>query len=144
VEIGPVGSIDGCFGESGHRANHLYSVAALTDSNGAVVERYKYVSDAWASRVTISRVDSRVVPVILEAMKTAISLPNDVFNDAERLSRRKHMSRSELYATAIRWYVQRESGTGITEQLNRVYRGKPKLDPLLETAALADLPQEDW
>ena len=98
---------------------------------------------AQVSGITASCVDKRVVPVILGCMKTAISLPNDVFNDAERLSRRKHMSRSELYSTAIRWYIQKESGTGITEQLNRVYRGKLKLDPLPEIAALADLPHED-
>ena len=79
-----------------------------------------------------------------EVMKTAISLPDDVFNDAEKLSRRKHMSRSELYATAIRWYVQKESGAGITEQLNRVYNASLALDPLPQTAALADLPKEDW
>ena len=77
-------------------------------------------------------------------MKTAISLPDDVFNEAERLSRRKHMSRSELYATAIRWYVQKESGTGITDQLNRVYNTNLALDPLPQAAALADLPKEDW
>jgi metal-responsive CopG/Arc/MetJ family transcriptional regulator len=77
-------------------------------------------------------------------MKTVISLPNDVFNDGERLSRRKHLSRSELYSTAIRWYVQRDNGTGIREQLNRVYRGHPTGDPRPEAAALADCPQEDW
>lgn len=77
-------------------------------------------------------------------MKTAISLPDDVFNAAERLSRRKHMSRSELYATAIRWYVQKESGTGITDQLNRVYNTNLALDLLPQAAALADLPKEDW
>ena len=54
------------------------------------------------------------------------------------------MSRSELYATAIRWYIQRECGTGITDQLNRVYRKNPEGDPLPEQAALADLPTEDW
>jgi len=77
-------------------------------------------------------------------MKTAISLPDDVFLEAERLLRRKHMSRSELYATAIRWYVQKESGKGITEQLNKVYSQQAGLDPLVERAGLADLAQEDW
>jgi len=88
--------------------------------------------------------DTWVVPVIPKPMKTAISLPDDLFNDAERLARRKHISRSELYATALRWYVHKENRTGITEQLNRVYRGHPTVDPLPEAAALADLAQEDW
>jgi metal-responsive CopG/Arc/MetJ family transcriptional regulator len=77
-------------------------------------------------------------------MKTAISLPDDVFREAERLLRRKHMSRSELYATAIRWYVQKENGAGITDQLNKVYQQKTALDPVVERVGVADLGQEDW
>lgn len=77
-------------------------------------------------------------------MKTAISLPDEVFIQAEKLSRRKHMSRSELYATAIRWFIEKESGTSITEQLNTVYRHHPGYDQVIENATLADLPKESW
>lgn len=76
-------------------------------------------------------------------MKTAVSLPDDVFNQAEKLSKRKHLSRSQLYATAIRWYVQKESGLGITEQLNKVYSNS-EYDRVVETAAISDLRKEDW
>jgi predicted transcriptional regulator len=77
-------------------------------------------------------------------MKTAISLPDDVFQRAEKLANRKHLSRSELYATAIRWYLQMESGAGITAQLDKVYAGNPVFDRYVENAALADLDKEDW
>jgi len=77
-------------------------------------------------------------------MKTAISLPDDLFMDAERLSKRKRISRSELYANAIRWYVQKESGVGITEQLNKIYNGKITVDDIAEKAGVADLNKEDW
>jgi RHS repeat-associated protein len=61
--IGPARTVPatttvGCFGESGHRTNHLYSVAALTDSTGAVVERYKY--DAYG-QLTVLASDSVTV-----------------------------------------------------------------------------------
>ena len=77
-------------------------------------------------------------------MKTAISLPDEVFNQAERLSRRKNMSRSELYTNAIRWYVQHENKLGITEQLNKVYKSNPEYDMVVESAGIADLPKEVW
>ena len=77
-------------------------------------------------------------------MKTAISLPDDLFINAEKLSRRKHMSRSELYATAIRWYIEKESGISITEQLNKVYRNQADYDKVVENAGLSDLPKETW
>ena len=77
-------------------------------------------------------------------MKTAISLPDEVFNQAERLARRKHMSRSELYTNAIRRYVQQEYDSGITEQLNIVYKANPDFDKIVECAGISDLPKEVW
>ncbi len=35
-------------------------------------------------------------------MKAAVSIPDDVFNEAEDFARRPNVSRSELYATALR------------------------------------------
>jgi metal-responsive CopG/Arc/MetJ family transcriptional regulator len=77
-------------------------------------------------------------------MKTAVSLPDQVFKAAERLSRRKHMSRSELYATALRRYIAEEEGTGITEQINRVLEKNQMYDPVVEATSIADLPPNDW
>jgi metal-responsive CopG/Arc/MetJ family transcriptional regulator len=77
-------------------------------------------------------------------MKTAISLPDDLFMDAERLSRRKRISRSELYANAIRWYVQKESGAGITDQLNKIYAKENLVDDIVEKTGVIDLGKEDW
>ncbi len=74
-------------------------------------------------------------------MKTAISLPDPVFDAAERLSKKRGMSRSEFYATAIQFYVQKENKAGITEQLNRVYATQTQDEVL---AGLADLPKDDW
>jgi len=53
-------------------------------------------------------------------MKTAISLPDDVFEQAERLARRLRKSRSELYREALAEYVARHDPEGITEAMNRV------------------------
>jgi ribose 1,5-bisphosphokinase PhnN len=52
-------------------------------------------------------------------MKTAISLPKDVFEKAERLAIRERKSRSQIYCEAIREYVARHSPDDVTEALNR-------------------------
>jgi predicted transcriptional regulator len=53
-------------------------------------------------------------------MKTAISLPAEVFERAERLAHQQGRSRSELYATAVREYVARHELDEVTETLDRV------------------------
>jgi predicted transcriptional regulator len=52
-------------------------------------------------------------------MKTAISIPDDVFEDAERLSRRMKRSRSYLYSRAVAEYVARHSPDLVTETMNQ-------------------------
>lgn len=52
-------------------------------------------------------------------MKTAISLPNDLFALAEECARRRGMSRSELYATALRHYLNTHRYEGLTEAINQ-------------------------
>ena len=41
-------------------------------------------------------------------MKTAISLPDDLFADAEALAQQLEMSRSRLYVAALREYLARQ------------------------------------
>jgi metal-responsive CopG/Arc/MetJ family transcriptional regulator len=53
-------------------------------------------------------------------MKTAISLPDDLFDDAERLAKVLKKSRSRLYGDAVREYVARHSADQVTEALDRV------------------------
>ena len=53
-------------------------------------------------------------------MKTAVSIPDDVFADAERLARRLKKSRSQLYSHALREYVSRHSGEDVTEALDKL------------------------
>ena len=53
-------------------------------------------------------------------MKTAVSLPERVFKEAERFARRLRKSRSQLYAEAIAEYLARHSSNDITESMNAV------------------------
>ena len=58
-------------------------------------------------------------------MKTAISVPDEVFAEAERLARVLKKSRSQLYSHALREYVARHAADQVTETLNRVCDGFP-------------------
>jgi predicted transcriptional regulator len=59
-------------------------------------------------------------PSYTKSMKTAISLPDTVFLEAERFARHVKKSRSKLYAEALSEYLCRHSPDEITESLNQV------------------------
>lgn len=54
-------------------------------------------------------------------MKTAISLPDTLFAQAEALARRFHISRSELYARAIERYVAEHDEAAMRAALDDLY-----------------------
>ncbi len=54
-------------------------------------------------------------------MKTAISIPDSVFQEADKLAERLSISRSALYTAAIADYLTRRTGEDITVRLDRVY-----------------------
>ena len=70
-------------------------------------------------------------------MKTAVSLPDDLFRMAEIAARRLRVSRSRLYATAISEFLDRQRTEAVTERLNEVYGRRPaKVDSALQRAQL--------
>jgi metal-responsive CopG/Arc/MetJ family transcriptional regulator len=78
-------------------------------------------------------------------MKTAISIPDDIFQSAEQLARRLGVSRSELYVQALKSYLQLHHEDQVTETLNMIYEHTPdQLDPVLQSVQTRSLPQEDW
>jgi len=78
-------------------------------------------------------------------MKTAISIDKALFDDAERFSRNAGFSRSGLYCTAIREYIQNHTPDIITEKLNNYYGSREsKIDIDLKEAAYRLFAGEDW
>jgi metal-responsive CopG/Arc/MetJ family transcriptional regulator len=53
-------------------------------------------------------------------MKTAVSIPDDVFKNADRLARRMKKSRSELFSNALAEYVARHAPDHVTEAMDQV------------------------
>jgi metal-responsive CopG/Arc/MetJ family transcriptional regulator len=78
-------------------------------------------------------------------MKTAVSLPDQLFRQADAAARRLRVSRSQLYATAISEFLDRRQTDTITERLNQVYSRHPaKVDAALHRAQLRSLEKDSW
>ena len=85
--------------------------------------------------------------VMPPAMKMAISIPDDVFEGTERTAEALGMSRSELYATAVRGFIERYWSVDVTERLDEVYGeddSLSRLDERLQTLQAYSLGREDW
>jgi len=81
------------------------------------------------------------------AMKTAISIPDTMFQAAERMARRLGISRSQLFQQAVQRYMEEQRKLGVTEALDEIYgdaRAANQIDPVLSRLLLASLPREDW
>lgn len=78
-------------------------------------------------------------------MKTAVSIPDPVFDAAEELARRLGVSRSELYARALADFLEKRLDRRVTERLDEVYaHEESRLDPGLARLQTASLPRDEW
>ncbi|NCC53079.1 MAG: hypothetical protein EOM20_17960 [Spartobacteria bacterium] len=78
-------------------------------------------------------------------MKTAISIPDQVFSRADRFARRRKMTRSALFTLAVDEYIQQHRQDNVTQKLNEVYANEESsLDPILSKLQTLSLPKEDW
>lgn len=68
-------------------------------------------------------------------MKTAVSIPDDVFERAEELARSMGTSRSALYARALADYIARHSPDRVTELMDKALDDAGAADTALATAA---------
>ena len=78
-------------------------------------------------------------------MKTAVSIPDDVFEKVERLARRSRRTRSEVFSAALREYIARHAPDEVTEAINRVIDefGDPR-DEFSAAAGRRILENTEW
>ena len=62
-------------------------------------------------------------------MKTAISIPDELFQSADELAKDLGTTRSGLYALAVAEYVAKHQQADVTAQLNKVYGREPSKLP---------------
>ena len=79
------------------------------------------------------------------SMKTAVSIPDPLFAEAEKAARELNISRSKLVQTALEEFLERRRDAAITEAINRSLAECPEdPDPLLEALALETLKRVEW
>ena len=78
-------------------------------------------------------------------MKTAVSIPDDVFDEAERLAKDLQTSRSQLYSRALQEFVARHAPDRLTEAMNRVVdEVGSEIDEFNRRASRRVLEQVEW
>lgn len=78
-------------------------------------------------------------------MKTAISIPDPLFAEAERFAHDNGMSRSELFTRAVQSYMAAHRYQGVTAALDTLYvQAQAELDPRIAQAQARAIGKEDW
>ena len=81
-------------------------------------------------------------------MKTAISIPDSIFQEADTLAKRLGFSRSELYSKAIEAFLEEHRGDQIISALNKLYSQEhSELAPVLQQLqdlTFSDTSLEEW
>ena len=77
-------------------------------------------------------------------MKTAVSLPDEVFASAESLAKRLKLTRSELYSRALAEFLARHSPDEITDSWNSVVTEIGQDEPVNAGSSRAVFEQVEW
>ncbi|PIP43814.1 MAG: hypothetical protein COX17_04895 [Deltaproteobacteria bacterium CG23_combo_of_CG06-09_8_20_14_all_60_8] len=78
-------------------------------------------------------------------MKTAISIPDNLFREVDLYAKNHGFSRSQLFAKAVAQYLEVYPSDRITKQLNAVYSSKPAaLDETLASMQFSSIEKEEW
>jgi len=78
-------------------------------------------------------------------MKVAISLPDPIFEAAERLAKQRRVPRSQVFAEALEEYLSRHGGDAVTAKLDEVYGAQSSpIDRELAQAQLTAIGDETW
>lgn len=78
-------------------------------------------------------------------MKIAVSIPDDVYQRAERLAEQSNRTRSRLYSDALGEYLARHGSNEVTDAMNQVLAGMDQgADLFVATAARDALANSEW
>lgn len=78
-------------------------------------------------------------------MKTAVSIPDPVFQAAERLAERLGLNRSQLYTRALNLFIADTVGDDVTARLDDIYAdAPPTVDGVRAGRSLIDSGDWEW
>jgi metal-responsive CopG/Arc/MetJ family transcriptional regulator len=78
-------------------------------------------------------------------MKTAISIPDDLFRTADKTARKLGLSRSALIQRALIDFLESQNQKSIVEKLNKVYSKIDSSIPMeIQEYQRSTIQKEDW
>lgn len=78
-------------------------------------------------------------------MKTAVSIPDDLYDRAERLARKLEMTRSGLFSAAVKEFVARHTDDEVTDAMNTaLLEIGDQEDPFIREASVRVLERSEW
>jgi metal-responsive CopG/Arc/MetJ family transcriptional regulator len=78
-------------------------------------------------------------------MKTAVSIPDSVFEAADKFAHRIGISRSQLYSKAVTEYLKEHKNQSVTKKLNEVYsKESSRLDHADHELQYSSLQKDEW
>lgn len=82
------------------------------------------------------------------AAKIALSLPDDLFRDIERVRKKRGKTRSALVQDALRLWLRQEADAALVREWEEGYRRVPEtqreVDAATKSSKLAFDPEDDW
>jgi metal-responsive CopG/Arc/MetJ family transcriptional regulator len=81
----------------------------------------------------------------MKTVKTAVSIPEEIFEETEEAAKRLGMNRSQFISAALVEFLDKHRKDKITEKLNEVYDSEViGLDPVLAKMQFSGLKSEEW
>ena len=78
-------------------------------------------------------------------MKTAISIPNNVYRQAESFAKRNRLSRSALYTEAVILFMDQRRPEDVTGRLNELYgQESSEMDTVVQAMQTRSISRESW
>ncbi|MGC9367893.1 MAG: ChpI protein [bacterium] len=78
-------------------------------------------------------------------MKTAIYIPDPLFELAEKVANKLGLSRSKLFSLALEEFIEKHNWEEVTKELDQIYSQQDsKLDPLVSDLQYLSLSEESW
>lgn len=99
----------------------------------------------YSGGLVVAKLDSTIHHGYTLGMKTAISIPDEIFEKAEHLARRMNKSRSQLFSNAVEEYVDRHSPNHVTEAIDNAWSElSSKTDSFVSEASHRILENSEW
>jgi len=78
-------------------------------------------------------------------MKTAISIPDNIFKKVEKTAKKMGLTRSRFFTVAVEEFIENHNPSQITERLNSIYENEiNEIDQIIYSMQIQSIDKEVW